>query len=71
MLWLRNNGSTLTSQAVETVIFTTLAFWGVYPTNVFFSILITTYVFKAVVALLDTPFMYLSRKIVPMNEKGK
>jgi len=70
-LWLRNNGSTLTSQLIDTVIFTTLAFWGVYPTNVFFSILITTYVFKAVVALLDTPFMYLSRKIVPMNEKEK
>ena len=70
MLWLRNNGSTLTSQAIDTVIFTTLAFWGVYPTNVFFSILITTYVFKAIVALLDTPFMYWARKIVPLTEKG-
>ena len=28
-LWLRNNGSTLTSQAIDTIIFTTLAFWGV------------------------------------------
>lgn len=70
MLWLRNNGSTLTSQVIDTVIFTTLAFWGVYPTNVFFSILITTYVFKAIVALLDTPFMYWARKIVPLTEKG-
>ncbi len=70
MLWLRNNGSTLTSQAVDTIIFTTLAFWGVYPRNVFMSILITTYVFKAVVALLDTPFMYLARRIVPLHEKG-
>ena len=70
MLWLRNNGSTLTSQAVDTVIFTSLAFWGVYPRNVFISILITTYVFKAVVALLDTPFMYLARRIVPLHEKG-
>jgi uncharacterized integral membrane protein (TIGR00697 family) len=68
-LWLRNNGSTLTSQAIDTIIFTTLAFWGVYPTNVFFSILITTYLFKAVVALLDTPFMYLARQIVPLTEK--
>lgn len=68
-LWLRNNGSTLTSQAIDTVIFTTVAFWGVYPRNVFFSILITTYVFKAIVALLDTPFMYLARKIRPMNEE--
>lgn len=70
-LWLRNNGSTLTSQAIDTVIFTTLAFWGVYPTPVFFSILLTTYLFKAVVALLDTPFMYLARLIVPMDEGGK
>ena len=69
MLWLRNNGSTLTSQLIDTVIFTTLAFWGVYPQNVFWSILITTYLFKAAVALLDTPFMYLSRKIVPLNER--
>ena len=71
MLWLRNNGSTLTSQAIDTVIFTTLAFWGVYPVNVFFSILITTYLFKAIVALLDTPFMYLARKIVPITEQSE
>ncbi|MCR4750983.1 MAG: queuosine precursor transporter [Eubacterium sp.] len=68
-LWMRNNGSTLISQAVDTVIFTTLAFWGVYPGNVFLSIMITTYVFKAVVALLDTPFMYLARRIEPIPEK--
>ncbi|MBR2561337.1 MAG: queuosine precursor transporter [Eubacterium sp.] len=68
-LWLRNNGSTLTSQAIDTVIFTTIAFWGVYPVNVFLSIMITTYAFKAAVALLDTPFMYLARKIKPMNER--
>jgi len=70
-LWLRNNGSTLTSQLIDTVIFTFIAFWGVYPNRVFLSILITTYLFKAVVALLDTPFMYWARKIVPMNEKGE
>ena len=68
-LWLRNNGSTLTSQAVDTVIFTTLAFWGVYPKNVFFSILATTYLFKAVVALLDTPFIYMARAIEPADER--
>ena len=68
-LWLRNNGSTLTSQAVDTVIFTTLAFWGVYPLSVFLSIMLTTYLFKAVVALLDTPFIYLARRIVPLNER--
>lgn len=67
-LWLRNNGSTLISQAVDTIIFTGLAFWGTYPTGVFVSILLTTYLFKAVVALLDTPFIYLARKIKPMDD---
>ena len=68
-LWLRNNGSTLISQAVDTVLFVTIAFAGVYPMEVFLNILLTTYLFKAIVALLDTPFMYLSRKIVPLGEK--
>ena len=69
-LWIRNNGSTLTSQLLDTVLFTTLAFWGTYPLNVFLSILVTTYLFKAIVALADTPFIYLARKIVPMTENA-
>ena len=68
MLWLRNNGSTLISQAVDTVVFVTLAFWGTYPTEVFISILWTTYVFKAIVALADTPFIYLARKLKPLED---
>lgn len=67
-LWMRNNGSTLCSQAVDTVIFTTLAFWGTYPTNVFLSILLTTYLFKAIVGLLDTPFIYFARKLKPIED---
>ena len=70
-LWIRNNLSTLTSQLIDTVIFTFIAFWGVYPTNVFWSILLTTYLFKAIVAVLDTPFIYAARKIVPLPEKPK
>ena len=70
-LWLRNNGSTLTSQLIDTVIFTFIAFWGVYPRDVFVSILLTTYLFKALVALLDTPFMYWARTMTPLNDKEK
>lgn len=68
MLWLRNNGSTLISQAVDTVIFTFCAFYGTYPKEVFISILVTTYLFKAVVAIIDTPFIYLARNINPREE---
>lgn len=67
-LWLRNNGSTLISQLADTLIFTFLAFWGTYPLDVFVSILLTTYLFKVIVALFDTPFMYVARKINPPAE---
>ena len=56
---------------MDTIVFTTLAFLGTYPTPVFVSILLTTYFFKAVVAVFDTPFIYLARKIRPLEEGGK
>ncbi|MCH5315022.1 MAG: queuosine precursor transporter [Eubacterium sp.] len=62
-LWLRNNGSTLVSQLVDSVMFVTIAFVGTMPANVFLQIMITTYLFKAIVALCDTPFAYLAQRI--------
>lgn len=64
-LWLRNNGGTLISQLVDTAIFVSIAFIGVYDTGTLIEIYLTTYVFKAIIALLDTPFIYLSKKIHP------
>ena len=60
MLWLRNNGSTWISQLVDSVIFTVIAFAGVYP---LFSLILFTYIIKVIVAVIDTPFIYLSKKI--------
>lgn len=62
-LWLRNNASTLVSQLIDSAVFCLIAFWGVFPTPVLLEIMLTTYLFKGVVAMLDTPFMYLARKI--------
>lgn len=67
-LWLRNNGSTMLSQAIDTVIFVTVAFIGTVTMGVFWSILLTTYFFKVIVALFDTPFAYLARKIKPIGD---
>ena len=67
-LWLRNNMSTMVSQAMDSVIFTGIAFWGVFPGDVLVQILITTYIFKWVVALLDTPFLYIAKT---MKERGR
>jgi uncharacterized integral membrane protein (TIGR00697 family) len=63
-LWLRNNASTMISQLIDTLLFTLIAFWGYFPLNVLYQIMITTYVLKWVVALCDTPFIYLARKWV-------
>ncbi|MFP4661395.1 MAG: queuosine precursor transporter [Halanaerobiales bacterium] len=57
---IRNNLSTMISQLLDTLIFCFIAFWGVYEFNVFMDILITTYILKWIVAVLDTPFVYLA-----------
>ena len=62
-LWLRNNVSTLVSQLLDTLIFCSIAFVGVFETPVLVEICITTYVMKVLVAVLDTPFIYLARRL--------
>ncbi len=62
-LWLRNNGSTLISQLVNTVLFTLFAFWGTYTLKIMGSIVISSYVIFIVTSLADTPAIYIARKI--------
>ncbi len=66
-LWLRNNGSTLISQLINTIIFTTVAFFGVYDTKTFISIMLSSYVIYIFTSLLDTPIAYIARW---MKNKG-
>ncbi|MBM7703248.1 queuosine precursor transporter [Metabacillus iocasae] len=60
-LWIRNNGSTMVSQFVDTLVFTLIAFIGFYPLSEWIQIFITTYFIKMIVAIIDTPFIYLAR----------
>ena len=62
-LWLRNCASTMVSQAIDTIIFCTIAFWGVFDTSIWLQILATTYFLKWFVALIDTPFIYLATRL--------
>ena len=66
-LWLRNNGSTWSSQIVDTVLFCTIAFAGSYEIVIVAGIMLSTYILKVVVAALDTPFMYLTRTVVRLR----
>lgn len=62
-LWFRNNFSTLFSQLVNIVIFNFGAFLGIYSLPQLFSITLACYVIYIVTSLLDTPFIYLAKKI--------
>ena len=62
-LWLRNNISTLTSQFLDTLIFTLIAFAGTVSFEELVILIFTTYVLKAVVAVLDTPVLYMAKKM--------
>ena len=62
-LWLRNNLSTVTSQLLDNIIFTLIAFVGVFSWEVIVQIFLTSFILKVIVAAFDTPFVYLSRKL--------
>jgi hypothetical protein len=59
-LWFRNNASTMVSQLIDTVIFITIAFYGVFPTNAILSMIVGQYILKLIIAAVDTPFMYVA-----------
>jgi len=71
-LWFRNNISTMVSQLIDNVIFTWIAFigffglfgWGqVFEWSIIIPIFLVSYVMKWIVAVFDTPFVYLSKRI--------
>lgn len=62
-LWVRNNAATMTSQLVDTILFTFIAFFGVFPLSIVIKLCFTTYVLKLIIAVCDTPFLYLAKRI--------
>lgn len=60
MLWLRNNFSTFSSQLVDTLtVVGLLCIFGVLPWDKFYGLVISGFIFKIIIALLDTPLLYL------------
>ncbi len=58
-LWLRNNGSTILSQFVDTTLVVTVLFLGTQNQPLIPGMIVDGWKFKALVALVDTPFFYL------------
>ena len=69
-LWLRNLGSTASSQLIDTVIFITVAFvvFGGMGLGTAVSLMVGQYLLKLTIAVVDTPFVYLVVSLVPESD---
>ncbi len=60
MLWLRNNFSTFSSQFIDTfLVISLLSLFGVLKWEYFWGLVLSGFVFKVLIAALDTPILYL------------
>jgi uncharacterized integral membrane protein (TIGR00697 family) len=60
-LWLRNNVSTISSQALDTLLYTAIVWGPIVGIGQAIYLGFTKYVFKVVIALVDTIFIYWAR----------
>ncbi len=69
-LWLRNNLSTMGSQFLDSFIFCFIAFAGRegFPFKLVVELAVSTYLLKLLVAVIDTPFIYLA---VQLGRRGR
>lgn len=74
-LWLRNNGSTIVSQLADTAIVNSILFYWGFGWSFWMGVevMMTIYFYKLIIALIDTPLVYLcvgvlKRKLVQWGE---
>ncbi len=63
-LWIRNNASTFVSQLIDSTIFSTIAFYGIVSPIELLNMILSLWLFKLIVAVLDTPFVYLGVHLI-------
>ena len=60
-LWLRNNFSTFFSQFIDTfTVLILLCSFNIIPWHKFFGLLISGIIFKVLIAIIDTPILYIA-----------
>lgn len=57
-LWMRTIGSTLAGQGLDTVVFVLIAFAGVFPNEIVWTMIYTNWIVKIGVEVLATPLTY-------------
>lgn len=68
-MWVRNNASTIISQCTDTILFTVLAFLNIFPLETVFKLCFTTFLIKILIAVCDTPFLYMAKAMYKREVK--
>jgi uncharacterized integral membrane protein (TIGR00697 family) len=58
-LWTRTISSTLIGEGLDTLIFISIAFWGIIPSQLLLTTILTQWIFKVLYEVVATPFTYL------------
>jgi uncharacterized integral membrane protein (TIGR00697 family) len=58
-LWTRTISSTLVGEGLDTLIFISIAFWGIIPSQLLLTTILTQWIFKVLYEVVATPFTYL------------
>lgn len=66
-MWLRNNVTTIICNCLENFAFAFFAFAGLFPMSSIVSIALTGSIIEIIIAIIDTPFLYLATR----KERGK
>jgi len=68
-LWTRTIGSTLVGEGLDTIIFISIAFWGIIPPQLILTAILTQWIFKVLYEVVATPFTYWVVGFLKRREK--
>lgn len=68
-LWTRTIGSTLVGEGLDTVIFISIAFTGIIPSQMILTAILTQWIFKVAYEVVATPFTYLIVGLLKRREQ--
>ncbi len=69
-LWLRTISSTVVGEALDSVLFITIAFYGVFPNEQIVTLIATQWAFKTVFEIIATPITYIVVGALKRAEKA-
>jgi len=67
-LWMRTIGSTIVGEGIDTLLFVTIAFAGILPWPLLFSVILSNYLFKCSFEIVITPVTYKIVKFLKHKE---